>query len=94
MVSSVAAGSLSENDDSPMHGVAFNSNILFTAIQLAEPDENYDPVDLGDSSGNNAPDFTGIDNFFSQLFEIYNVCLLYTSPSPRDQRGSRMPSSA
>ena len=24
---------------------------------------------------------------------IYN-CLLYTSPSPRDQRGSRMPSSA
>ena len=24
----------------------------------------------------------------------YHVCLLYTSPSPRDQRGSRMPSSA
>ena len=24
----------------------------------------------------------------------YWVCLLYTSPSPRDQRGSRMPSSA
>ena len=24
----------------------------------------------------------------------YNGCLLYTSPSPRDQRGSRMPSSA
>ena len=24
---------------------------------------------------------------------VYN-CLLYTSPSPRDQRGSRMPSSA
>ena len=23
-----------------------------------------------------------------------NPCLLYTSPSPRDQRGSRMPSSA
>ena len=23
-----------------------------------------------------------------------NACLLYTSPSPRDQRGSRMPSSA
>ena len=25
---------------------------------------------------------------------IYETCLLYTSPSPRDQRGSRMPSSA
>ena len=24
----------------------------------------------------------------------YRICLLYTSPSPRDQRGSRMPSSA
>ena len=24
----------------------------------------------------------------------HNACLLYTSPSPRDQRGSRMPSSA
>ena len=27
-------------------------------------------------------------------FESYSRCLLYTSPSPRDQRGSRMPSSA
>ena len=25
---------------------------------------------------------------------IKKICLLYTSPSPRDQRGSRMPSSA
>jgi len=25
---------------------------------------------------------------------IFLACLLYTSPSPRDQRGSRMPSSA
>ena len=25
---------------------------------------------------------------------FYKPCLLYTSPSPRDQRGSRMPSSA
>ena len=33
----------------------------------------------------------------SQRMEnVYNpsTCLLYTSPSPRDQRGSRMPSSA
>ena len=26
--------------------------------------------------------------------EVRSICLLYTSPSPRDQRGSRMPSSA
>ena len=28
------------------------------------------------------------------LREVPYTCLLYTSPSPRDQRGSRMPSSA
>ena len=32
-------------------------------------------------------------NGFDDLFDAY-CCLLYTSPSPRDQRGSRMPSSA
>ena len=26
--------------------------------------------------------------------ELFNVCLLYTSPSPRDRTRSRMPSSA
>ena len=30
----------------------------------------------------------------SQLVHEVDACLLYTSPSPRDQRGSRMPSSA
>ena len=29
-----------------------------------------------------------------ERYELYIACLLYTSPSPRDQRGSRMPSSA
>ena len=36
-------------------------------------------------------------NESSRNFRIslsYDFCLLYTSPSPRDQRGSRMPSSA
>ena len=32
------------------------------------------------------------DSVFGQ--EPRKDCLLYTSPSPRDQRGSRMPSSA
>ena len=30
----------------------------------------------------------------AQLVPLSRTCLLYTSPSPRDQRGSRMPSSA
>ena len=28
------------------------------------------------------------------LAKVYNFCLLYTSPSPRDPKTSRMPSSA
>ena len=35
--------------------------------------------------------------FYTKLFKAikqHRPCLLYTSPSPRDQRGSRMPSSA
>ena len=31
---------------------------------------------------------------FSLFRRRWDICLLYTSPSPRDQRGSRMPSSA
>ena len=37
-------------------------------------------------------DFRGFAGTISS--GIIRVCLLYTSPSPRDQRGSRMPSSA
>ena len=32
--------------------------------------------------------------FATFYFESYKTCLLYTSPSPRDMRRSRMPSSA
>ena len=40
-------------------------------------------------------DFGSTDNFQDTLFSSeWSDCLLYTSPSPRDQRGARMPSSA
>ena len=36
-----------------------------------------------------------IDNLIQEITKEYNItCLLYTSPSPRDKRQSRMPSSA
>mgnify|MGYP003327055479 CR=1 FL=1 len=34
------------------------------------------------------------EEILTDKFGINRICLLYTSPSPRDQRGSRMPSSA
>ena len=35
-----------------------------------------------------------LNDVSGSLCELDDPCLLYTSPSPRDQRGSRMPSSA
>ena len=37
---------------------------------------------------------TALVLFATVIPYMYAACLLYTSPSPRDQRGSRMPSSA
>ena len=43
-----------------------------------------------------ATEFTKRQKTYAEYLDINSVytCLLYTSPSPRDQRGSRMPSSA
>ena len=47
------------------------------------------------NGGTHLPDVTVITPVFDEAGEtIIYTCLLYTSPSPRDQRGSRMPSSA
>ena len=44
----------------------------------------------------NLDDYLNTTEFVENIHEPYktSICLLYTSPSPRDQRGSRMPSSA
>ena len=39
-------------------------------------------------------DVTADERKPTRSFGMFSACLLYTSPSPRDQRGSRMPSSA
>ena len=51
---------------------------------LGEPDQSYFCLCYGqaDLQGDNGEELLPLS------------CLLYTSPSPRDQRGSRMPSSA
>ena len=41
----------------------------------------------------NSTDVSGRSALWTELNKLI-ICLLYTSPSPRDQRGSRMPSSA
>ena len=67
------------------------------AISIVDPDD-FNPLD---EALNQINDFhwiifsssNGI-KFVDKRLRYFNSCLLYTSPSPRDQLGSRMPSSA
>ena len=61
----------------------------------------FDPVRLGDFNGSAIEAILAIGLIaaavalsIAGLTVLPRTCLLYTSPSPRDQRGSRMPSSA
>ena len=74
----------------------------FTSVCMAEACSVRD--DLSAYESLNAKVFgISVDSPFAQEvmslkeslnFPLLSDCLLYTSPSPRDQRGSRMPSSA
>ena len=84
-----------------MHVVATAGHVdhgkstLVTALTGTDPDRLEEEkargltIDLG-FAGATLPSGRGI----SFIDVPGHVCLLYTSPSPRDQRGSRMPSSA
>ena len=56
----------------------FDATVRWGAKDFSVYNHMYIPRSFGDAE----------QNFWNL------VCLLYTSPSPRDQRGSRMPSSA
>ena len=72
--------------------VTGGSRGIGAAISLALKSENYNVAATyagNEEAASKFSDETGIPTY------KWNVaCLLYTSPSPRDQRGSRMPSSA
>ena len=58
-----------------------------TVLMLDEPTAGVSPIVMDEL-------FDHIVKVKRTNVAILMVCLLYTSPSPRDQRGSRMPSSA
>ena len=71
-------------------------NILLLAIFLLQGCSSikglFGKKSIGDP---NDPDFLNRVQELKSAYRGGNIrCLLYTSPSPRDQRGSRMPSSA
>ena len=72
------------------------SDIVYIAY-WRRPSRGESYVVLSESSGNTVVSVYVINNagnFEIDQISSANVCLLYTSPSPRDRQKSRMPSSA
>ena len=63
---------------------------LMLRMDMIGVDESDNKPEHEDASHDN------VDDFNEDTCEVclYDVCLLYTSPSPRDRTRSRMPSSA
>ena len=59
--------------------------------------DDFEPIPTTEAWQLSNPPIMAMAGVWSSLKifdEVGITCLLYTSPSPRDQRGSRMPSSA
>ena len=72
------------------HGQKGGHFAVHTFLTGVKSSEARGLPDGGISLDQRAAEFVGSRTRFPSL----TICLLYTSPSPRDQRGSRMPSSA
>ena len=58
----VSAIALGERDGSGMHGVAFDAQLFFIAIELGTAGEEYEPAEI-----NSTVDYTGVDQSWSTL---------------------------
>ena len=80
--------------------VKFGADIV-TILGVSEDASIKGAIEEAHKSGKELlVDMIAVQNLEQRAAELdkmganYIACLLYTSPSPRDQRGSRMPSSA
>ena len=72
-----------------LHGVPTSSWMYRKIIPSLQSNFRIISIDLLGFGSSHKPKDNG-----RNYLTISQACLLYTSPSPRDQRGSRMPSSA
>ena len=73
------------------------NSMTFEDVTPVMPDESEDHLLIGEEApfSETAQQLIVIDEPVAAFTQtLVSTCLLYTSPSPRDQRGSRMPSSA
>ena len=73
------------------------SNYIYCLVRSGEADARYKNLSMilipTDTPGISMQPIEHANLRYTASMDVY-FCLLYTSPSPRDQRGSRMPSSA
>ena len=73
------------------NGGVFHFNGFTPQLQIQNTVERYD---IAAGSWSTVAETNDAPGFPTAVTHNGLICLLYTSPSPRDQRGSRMPSSA
>ena len=71
----------------------FDLQLPIPAVGVSRYKLDQDLIELFTSAGGELSTGTRFSEAVADG-QVYATCLLYTSPSPRDQRGSRMPSSA
>ena len=82
------------NPDTDAGGVCDGSNSVTGVCIAGEDANNNGGMDAGETEPMLANDDDSDGDGLSNADEVAAGCLLYTSPSPRDKRQSRMPSSA
>ena len=86
----------SRKNSSSLHSPTYwrNAELYFEQGKLFK-EELYRRLEISQGSSTVDPLKQKVDWLNIVIFtRMSRACLLYTSPSPRDQRGSRMPSSA
>ena len=86
-------------DFGSINGLVNNAGILRDGLTIKVKDGEMSKMSLAQWQSVIDVNLTGVflctREVAAKMIELQNTgCLLYTSPSPRDQRGSRMPSSA
>ena len=75
-------------------GIAMDEVVLIANQVKKASDGCQIAVVIGGGNILRGGQFVGTSASIQEATAHYMGCLLYTSPSPRDQRGTRMPSSA
>ena len=84
---------LSSDHHPILTSITSNNNYPDTPERYNYKKANWDNYSA-DAAWSNIPEPNSFTTCAELLGDFYNSCLLYTSPSPRDKRQSRMPSSA